>query len=100
MIYDIKTNQRIEPQSWYGPMVVDALTDHGDISYVVISAVGYAEDEHSVAEANRLFALYKAAPDMLEALLMILDDPNALDGRPRTAKIVYAAIAKAQGQTS
>jgi hypothetical protein len=39
-----------------------------------------------------------AAPEMLEALKMVLDDPDALDGRPRTAKIVYAAIAKAEGR--
>ncbi len=39
-----------------------------------------------------------AAPAMLEALKMVLDDPDALDGRPRTAKIVYAAIAKAEGR--
>lgn len=42
--------------------------------------------------------LIAAAPEMLEALKMVLDDPDALDGRPRTAKIVYAAIAKAEGR--
>ena len=44
-------------------------------------------------EANaRLIA---AAPDLLEALRMVLDDPDALDGRPRTYQCVRAAIAKA-----
>jgi hypothetical protein len=44
-------------------------------------------------------ALIAAAPEMLNALIMVLDDPNALDRRPRTAEIVYSAIAKAQGRT-
>ena len=41
--------------------------------------------------------LIAAAPDLLDALVMVLDDPNALDGRPRTYEIVCAAIAKAKG---
>jgi hypothetical protein len=51
-------------------------------------------DYNSLANAR----LIAAAPEMLEALKMVLDDPDALDGRPRTAKIVYAAIAKAEGR--
>ena len=48
------------------------------------------------SEANaRLIA---AAPDLLGALLMVLDDPQALDGRPRTAECVRSAIAKANGE--
>jgi hypothetical protein len=39
--------------------------------------------------------LIAAAPDLLNALVMVLDDSNALDGRPRTAEVVYAAIDKA-----
>jgi hypothetical protein len=35
--------------------------------------------------------------DLLAALKMVLDDPNALDNRPRTAEVVNAAIAKAKG---
>jgi hypothetical protein len=42
--------------------------------------------------------LIAAAPDLLDALLMVLDDPNALDGRPRTYEYVRAAIAKATGE--
>lgn len=42
--------------------------------------------------------LIAAAPDLLDALVMVLDDPNALDGRPRTYEIVCAAIAKAKGE--
>ena len=50
----------------------------------------------TINEANaRLIA---AAPDLLDALVMVLDDPNALDGRPRTYEIVCAAIAKAKGE--
>jgi len=43
-------------------------------------------------------SLTAAAPDLLDALVMVLDDPNALDGRPRTYEIVCAAIAKAKGE--
>ena len=43
--------------------------------------------------------LIAAAPELLEALEMVLDDPNALDGRPRTADVVFEAIAKAYGET-
>ena len=49
--------------------------------------------EHLAADAR----LIAAAPDLLDALLMVLDDPNALDGRPRTYEYVHAAIAKATG---
>lgn len=49
-------------------------------------------------EANaRLIA---AAPELLNALIMVLDDPNALDGRPRTYEIVCKAIVKATGQNA
>jgi hypothetical protein len=37
---------------------------------------------------------------LLDALLMVLDDPNALDGRPRTYEYVRAAVAKATGEKS
>jgi hypothetical protein len=42
--------------------------------------------------------LIAAAPDLLDALLMVLDDPGALDGRPRTYEYVRSAIAKATGE--
>ena len=48
-------------------------------------------------EANAY--LIAAAPELLEALEMVLDDPNALDGRPRTEDVVFEAIAKAHGET-
>jgi hypothetical protein len=58
---------------------------------------GVHEDEADETRANaRLIA---AAPDLLNALVMVLDDSNAMDGRPRTAEVVYAAIAKATGKT-
>jgi hypothetical protein len=50
------------------------------------------------SEANA--SLIAAAPDLLDALLMVLDDPNALDGRPRTYEYVRAAVAKATGEKS
>lgn len=43
--------------------------------------------------------LIAAAPDLLDALYMVLDDPDALDGRPRTYECVREAIAKATGET-
>ncbi len=52
--------------------------------------------EHLAADAR----LIAAAPDLLDALLMVLDDPNALDGRLRTYEYVRAAIAKATGEKS
>ena len=67
--------------------------------YVQIAAA----DEH-VARINLALVtkadlfLMVAAPDLLSALLMVLDEPNALDGRPRTAEYVNAAIAKATGE--
>lgn len=45
-----------------------------------------------------LAKLFAAAPDMLEALRMVLDDPEALDGRPRTYECVRSAIAKVRGE--
>ncbi len=39
--------------------------------------------------------LIAAAPDLLNALVMVLDDPQALDGRPRTAEIVRSTIDRA-----
>ena len=48
-----------------------------------------------MSEANaRLIA---AAPDLLDALKMVLDDPEALQGRPRTYECVMEAIQKATG---
>lgn len=47
----------------------------------------------SSMEAN--MQLIVAAPDLLEALVMVMDDPDALWGRPRTYEIVRAAISKA-----
>jgi len=49
--------------------------------------------EEMLANAN----LIAAAPELLEALEMVLDDPESLDGRPRTYSAARAAIAKARG---
>ena len=59
-------------------------------------AFAYGHGASGDAEADaRLIA---AAPDLLAALMMVLDDPQALDGRPRTAECVRSAIAKATGE--
>lgn len=102
MIYDIHTGKAIDAPVQRGPVVVDALHAYGDISYIVISAVGYPDDEQSVAEAKRLFELYKAAPKMLEVLQELdqcaaywseYDVPIGIHDR------IKYAIAKAKGET-
>lgn len=53
---------------------------------------------HPQGEANaRLIA---AAPELLDALRMVLDDPDSLAGRPRTEECVREAIAKAEGRAA
>jgi len=42
--------------------------------------------------------LIAAAPDLYAALMMVLDDPESLAGRPRTAEAVNAALEKAKGE--
>lgn len=37
---------------------------------------------------------------LVDALRMVLDDPNALDGRPRTYECVQEALAAAKGYTA
>lgn len=54
---------------------------------------GRTEPETSIANAS----LIAAAPDLLAALELVLDDPQSLDGRPRTYEAARAAIAKAKG---
>ena len=67
---------------------------HAD-GYEVVGAQGlYGDYDTDMANAR----LIAAAPDLLAALMMVLDDPQALDGRPRTAECVRAAIAKATGE--
>ena len=78
--------------------VVDSWNDH-----MVESQNGeeiiWQDGPHNTPTINEANArLIAAAPDLLDALVMVLDDPNALDGRPRTYEIVCAAIAKAKGE--
>jgi len=75
---------------WAGPVMLDGL-DYGQPAYTTIKPETL---ERMEADAR----LIAAAPDLLDALLMVLDDPNALDGRPRTYEYVHAAIAKAIGE--
>ena len=83
------------PGPW---QVVDSWND-----YMVESQNGeeiiWQDGPHNTPTINKANArLIAAAPDLLDALVMVLDDPNALDGRPRTYEIVCAAIAKAKGE--
>ena len=48
--------------------------------------------------AAELRRLHEVNADLLDALCMVLDDPDALDGRPLTYECVRAAIAKATGE--
>lgn len=48
-------------------------------------------DKHTIPNATAI----EAVPDLIEALIMVLDDPQALDGRPRTAEVVREALMKA-----
>jgi hypothetical protein len=43
-------------------------------------------------------SLAAAAPDLYWALMMVLDDPQSFDGRPRTYDVVIKALAKARGE--
>ena len=38
--------------------------------------------------------------ELVNALTMVLDDPDALDGRPRTAEVVHEALSKAKGDAA
>lgn len=75
---------------WAGPVILDGI-NYGQPPYTPIKPETL---ERMEADAR----LIAAAPDLLDALLMVLDDPNALDGRPRTYEYVHAAIAKATGE--
>ena len=75
---------------WAGPVMLDG------INYGQPPNTPIKPDALKRMEADaRLIA---AAPDLLDALLMVLDDPDALDGRPRTYEHVRSAIAKAIGE--
>jgi len=51
-------------------------------------------EQHRIATAR----LIAAAPDLYWALMMVLDDPQSFDGRPRTYEVVMKALAKARGE--
>ena len=85
-----------------GPWVVDPAVRQGFTVYAPKEGfiVGTQDEEgrYGAIESEANARLIAAAPDLLDALLMVLDDPNALDGRPRTYEYVRAAIAKATGE--
>ena len=77
------------------------VTNEGDLpdgspSWWTVASINKNREPQHKANAR----LIAAAPDLLDALLMVLDDPDALDGRPRTAEYVRAAIAKATGASA
>lgn len=77
----------------------EAITTHNriakGITRIATVRLGWVGPFESEQIANaRLIA---AAPDLLEALCMVLDDPDALEGRPRTYECVREAISKATG---
>lgn len=51
-----------------------------------------AERDAKIAEYQQMIA------ELVNALTMVLDDPDALDGRPRTAEVVHEALAKAKAK--
>jgi hypothetical protein len=84
-----------------GPWVVDPAVRQGFTVYAPKEGfiVGTQDEEgrYGAIESEANARLISAAPDLLDALLMVLGDPNALDGRPRTYEYARAAIAKATG---
>lgn len=52
-----------------------------------------------IAQDVKNALLIAAAPDLLAALELVMDDPQSLDGRPRTYEAVRSAIAKARGES-
>ena len=48
--------------------------------------------------AQELRRLHTLNQELADALSMVLDDPQALDGRPRTYEYVCAALAKHKEQ--
>ena len=76
-----------------GPWQIDP-----DSDLLISNADLYSVGDTIARAATKADArLIAAAPDLLGALMMVLDDPQALDGRPRTAEVVRSAIAKATG---
>jgi hypothetical protein len=67
-------------------------------SFAALIAEAVREECAKMCEDVANARLVDAAPDLLDALLMVLDDPDPLDGRPRTFAAVCAAIAKATGE--
>jgi hypothetical protein len=86
------------PQSTGGPIIAHKYETGNQLNPIGLRLVGLTmarKDSLKEDEANaRLMA---AAPDLLSALRMVLDDPSSLDGRPRTYEAVRAAIKKAEG---
>ena len=84
------------PSPW---AVVTELRSHDEIVADMVNKIWVIPASHQPLGDNYADALLvSAAPDLLAALLMVLDDPDALDGRPRTYECVRAAISKATGE--
>jgi hypothetical protein len=86
-----------------GPWHIDRYGKHPRAVWGATNALPVAiihSDGTSSAANDANARLIAAAPELLEALCMVLDDPDALDGRPLTYECARAAIAKATGETS
>ena len=70
--------------------------DYGDTIYSIYCSDDWVNLGINISriEDARLIA---AAPELLNALVMVLDDTNALEGRDRTYTVVKAALTKAIG---
>lgn len=96
------TKQKYTPRPWYigsgtyeGQNIYSAEAVTDDEGFTYNPVVATVEDDGVVCwEANAL--LITAAPDLLEALQMLLEFPNT---GPATTT-AYAAIAKATGGTN
>ena len=83
------------PKFTPGPWVVGGATAFvNQLSIEPCIGAVYGAGEEVKANAH----LIAAAPELYSALKMVLDDPTALDGRPRTYKYVQNALAKARGE--
>jgi hypothetical protein len=52
-----------------------------------------------IEDPNGYVVKYEDAKALYDALMMVLDDPDALDGRPRTYAFVMAVLKKARGES-
>jgi hypothetical protein len=93
------------PKHTPGLAVIDAKYVHGELSFLWVTASGYADDEASVNDAKALFNIYAAAEEMLEGLKIMTqcnvewEEQRSLnDPLPNEIRHALAIIAKAEGR--